>query len=313
MRTLLLLLIANYTLAQDGDCPHQYICTGGSFTAVTGATDELTPPNNGCLAVNEATSSYWFQICALTPGTIQFTISPSGNNNDYDFAVWGGINCPPTIAPIRCSSAISQAGPGGDNTGVNSSNNTSENDNSEGVFGNQWVNDIVAPIGACYTININNYGTGSDDFTLTFGGTATLNCAPLPLEMTTFECRKQENVVVLNWEYFSITNVASIELERGKTSDNFIPIWSAPVSLDRVTYFDRSPIFGLNYYRLKATDMDGSVSYSDMCAIEFDKVLTYNMEFYNLLGQRIKEPPKGIYLIKMTLNGVTQWKKMYKE
>src|SRR5688500_14353124 len=84
--------------SQAGDCPGEWTCTlSQGETAVAGGTDELNGSNQGCLSSNEATSSYWYQICAANNGTLQFTIAPSGSMNDYDWAAWGPNSpCPPT-------------------------------------------------------------------------------------------------------------------------------------------------------------------------------------------------------------------------
>lgn len=286
----------------QGDCPAQYVCVGGSFTAVTDATDELNASNNGCLAVNEGTTSYWFRICALTAGTIEFTIAPSGNNNDYDFAVWSGSTCPPTVMPIRCSFAASLAGPGADNTGVSSANNAPQTDNSENAFGNQWVQDINAAAGQCYIININNYGTGSNNFNLTFGGTATLDCTILPIELLSFEAILDKKQVKLFWSVSTQINNDHFFIER--SNDAFS--WEKIAEVDgagtnnqyqEYSCFDKNPLLGTNYYRLSQTDFDGTTKHFNIEVIDYEKMEINVVKITNLMGQEVNEDFDGLRVI----------------
>jgi hypothetical protein len=302
--------IVGLSKAQVGDCPAQYMCVGGNFTAVVDVTDELNGINQGCLAANEGTTSYWVRICALTSGTIQFTISPQGNNNDYDWAVYNGSNCPPTSSPIRCSFAISLAGPGGDNTGVNSINNSPQTDNSEGVFGNQWTQDINATVGNCYIISINNYGAGSNNFGLTFGGTAILDCGPLPVSLLTFEGFYENNVVNLDWSTTSEINNSHFIIEKMESDFGIKEIGRVEGSgnsnvVKQYGFIDLHPSKGINYYRLIQYDYNGESKIYNWISIlvpeDNDKCCK---EYYDLLGKVInfENAPSGVYL-GLTENG----------
>jgi hypothetical protein len=302
---------------QVGDCPAQYMCIGGNFTAVVDVTDELNGTNQGCLSANEGTTSYWVRICALTAGTIQFTISPSGNNNDYDWAVYNGSNCPPTAAPIRCSFAISAAGPGGDNTGVNSINNAPQTDNSEGVFGNQWTQDINTAAGNCYIISINNYGPGSNNFGLTFGGTAILDCGPLPISLLIFEGFYENNVVLLDWSTTSETNNSHFIIEKIENDFGIKEIGRVEGSgnsntVKQYNFIDLHPSKGINYYRLIQYDINGNSETYNWISIlvpeDNDKCCK---EYFDLLGKPVnfETVPSGIYLGLTENNNIIKLRK----
>lgn len=300
---LILLLIPQYIYSQVGDCPADFVCTGGNFTAATDVIDELNSSNNGCLAVNEGTTSYWYQICTSTAGTIQFTISPSGANNDYDWAVWNGSNCPPTTMPIRCSFAISMAGAGGDNTGVNSANNAPQTDNSEGAGGNQWTQDIVATAGQCYTICINNYGTGSDNFSLTFGGTATLSCTPLPIELYKFECESTTKGINLEWTTISETDNQEFQIWRSIDGIDYSRIATVPgKGTTNITQFykysDFKPFSGVNYYKLVQKDYQGKESVLNVKYCYYEVIDPNSVKYYNMVGQIVdfQHSPNGVYI-----------------
>ncbi len=296
MKTLILsILVAFSTLIySQADCPAQFVCSSLTNATVTvGSINELNGSNRGCLTSNEASASHWYRICALTAGTIQFTIAPNGSNNDYDFAVWSGSNCPPTTAPIRCSYALSSPGPGGDNTGVNSINNAPQTDNSEGVFGNQWVQDIIATPGQCFIICVNNYGTGSNIFNLTFGGTATLDCLALPIELLSFSCESKENGVELNWSTATETNNDYFILERSYNGVNFERIsiiegmGTTSIQHD-YSYTDLYPYEGVTYYRLSQVDFDGHREYFNIVSCTFSyKGVIAPMNIYDLSGRLV--------------------------
>lgn len=317
LSVLLLSVLSINIFAQVGDCPAQFTCTGGSYTATTDITDELNSSNQGCLASNEGTTSYWFRVCTSTAGTIQFTIAPSGNNNDYDWAVWTGSTCPPVVAPIRCSYAVSSAGPNGDNTGVNSLLNAPQTDNSEGVFGNQWVNDIIAPAGQCYIININNYGTGSNNFDISFGGTAQLQCVALPIELLYFDCYSIDNRIELRWSTSTETNSDRFEIEHSLTGVSWITIGTITAQGNSIQpynyiYSDNIPQQGTNYYRLKMIDLDGSYTYSGItsCISKGTKIIE---TYYDVLGREVDSTTKGLILVRVQIGNQVTWNKIYKQ
>lgn len=300
----LFLLLASLASHAQGDCPAAQVCAGGSFTAQSGGTDELGGGNNGCLSSNEASSSYWFRICTLTAGTIQFAINPSGANNDYDFAVWSGSNCPPTAAPIRCSySLVTGSGGNGDITGVNSANNSPSTDNSEGAGGNQWVQDINAAAGQCYIININNYGNGSDAFALSFGGTATLTCVALPIELLSFTGQVDGSNNFLEWKCASELNNEHFRLEKSTDGVNYSLaniVLGAGTSNTVTRYVMVDPNYkrgSYNYYKLSQVDFDGREEVLGVVAIDntesTDPVVVKRVD---VLGNEVKTDHIGIYI-----------------
>ena len=136
--------------------------------------------NRGCLTTSES-SSLWYQVCFTSNGTFQFYIDPSGNRNDFDFAIWNSKTYPPTSTPIRFSSAA--VTPGGpcdtcDYTGLGNG----ATDSIESASGNGWLLPLTVTKGQCITIKINNYGFDSNNFAINLGGTA----AALPASLIDF-------------------------------------------------------------------------------------------------------------------------------
>lgn len=174
MRSTLLslaLLTGTYLFSQN-DCTSAIVVCDTVTANPSGiGTQELNSGNQGCLTVEH--NSIWYSITILSGGTFQMAIDPMGFT-DFDFAMWGpNPSCAVSTQPVRCSYAIG----GGDITGINSSLNTPDTDTSEGSSGNHWVQDLNVNAGETYYIMIDR-SLGSGSFTLTFGGTATLDCTP---------------------------------------------------------------------------------------------------------------------------------------
>ncbi len=263
----LLLLFVN-SLKSQGDCTTLCITADGTYNAASSVTDELTLTNRGCIASNEASFSYWFQVCFSTTGIFAFNLDPANQRNDYDFAVWNGINCPPTTAPVRCSwAAVSPGGPCAtcDSTGMGSQ----ATDFTEGAGGDGWVAPLSVTAGDCITISINNYGSGSQQFDLAFDGTtATMTCLPLPIELLLFDAQSLgKKTVHLSWQTATELNNDYFTIERSLDAVSFesvAVINGAGNSTASSSYLtkDSTPFIGTSYYRLKQTDYNGNFSYS---------------------------------------------------
>jgi len=167
---LFLILIPNFFYSRAGNFHGLCITLNGYYTLI----------NRGCLTSGES-SSFWYQVCFTSNGTFQFYINPSGNRNDFDFTIWNNTTYPPTTSPIRCSwSAVPPGGPCDtcDYTGLGNG----ATDLSESASGDGWLLPLTVTTGQCITININNYGSGSNNFTINLGGTA----AALPASLIDF-------------------------------------------------------------------------------------------------------------------------------
>jgi len=230
----------------------------------TGAVADLDPGNEGCLLSDEQQGT-WYYFSPSASGTIGMTISPQVSADDYDFAIWGpstGISCPPPGPPLRCS----YAAPGGD-TGMNGT----ATDTGEPASGDKWVSDIDVLVGEVYVMYIDNWSTSGEPFDLTWqlSNGASLACTVLPVEMISFTVDNLEVANRLNWSTATETNTDQFIVERATTELDFIEIGhiaAAGQSNNPVQYqyLDGSPVFGLNYYRLKQTDIDGNFSYSNI-------------------------------------------------
>jgi predicted small secreted protein len=100
----------------------------------------------------------------------------------------------------------------------------------------------------------------------------------LPLQLTGFTATKLANTGTLSWQVAQEENIATYTVERSADGRSFTALGSV-ASLGNTTssrtyrYTDVQPVKGANYYRLKITEKDGRVSYSDIRLLNFgDKI-----------------------------------------
>jgi Bacterial Ig domain/Secretion system C-terminal sorting domain/SdrD B-like domain len=95
---------------------------------------------------------------------------------------------------------------------------------------------------------------------------------PLPIKLESFTAAPQNNTVVLRWVISDEVNVSQYEIEFSSTATNFISIGNITANGNRnYSMLHTKPVIGFNYYRLKTTDKDGNVSYSDVRKVNFGK------------------------------------------
>lgn len=250
-----LLFLAGIGLSQNS-CPATQVC--GTFTTTPsgsgsgGQFGEVNFTTDGCL--NGEHNSTWITITILTSGTLQFTIDPIVNSNDFDFAIWGPSSpCPPTTVPIRCSFAA-----GGGNTGLNGT----ASDVSENVFGNGWLQEMNVVAGQTYLILVDNFTT-NNGFQISFGGTSTLDCTTLPIELVSFDGYNYNTYNYITWVCASELNNDYFRLERSTDAVTWtqVAIVDGAGTANVGTFYshkDYSFEKGVyNYYRLTQVDFNG--------------------------------------------------------
>lgn len=117
----------------------------------------------------------------------------------------------------------------------------------------------------------------------------TLNATPLPVELINFDAQLINRKVRLQWTTASEINNDFFTVERASkdlTQFDFIAkvnsyMHNSNVMLNYETW-DENPLQGLQYYRLKQTDMDGEFSYSDLKPVYVGQVKTF--EITNVYG-----------------------------
>jgi hypothetical protein len=115
--------------------------------------------------------------------------------------------------------------------------------------------------------------------TVTTFGPFTLSAiaSPLPVELLYFEAKPEGEDVRLEWATATELDNALFTVYRSADGRDFTPLLNVPgagTSLHVLDYlaFDREPLDGLNYYRLRQTDLDGTWTESDVVVVRFDRL-----------------------------------------
>lgn len=247
----------------------QTVCTDDTFTGNSsgdGNIDDLDLSNEGCLSGENESSWYFFS--PQTAGQIELTINTSV---DYDFAIWGPLgsaSCPPSNSPIRCSFSADN-GP----TGLSSGSG----DQTEGSTGDAFVDPLNVNAGEVYIMVIDNYTADGTSFDLdwTLSGGASLDCTVLDVDYTSFNGKKLNDYVKLNWTTMTESNSDHFIVEKaGRDSDFEIigTIKSNGNTNEESNYdlIDYNPHPGVNYYKLKEVTTDGEVTAYKTISVNFD-------------------------------------------
>lgn len=160
-----------------------------------------------------------------------------------------------------------------------------------------------------------NQNDPSTFYTKSIEMTASNLCFTLPIELSKFVAKKDNDNVILEWVTLSEIDNNYFEIERSSDYLNWKVINKvngAGNSISEINYkeIDYSPLMGVSYYRLKQVDFNGSYSYSSIQSInrlnaleslniypnpvksiltvELDLIGLYQVKVLNNLGQEIK-------------------------
>lgn len=169
--------------------------------------------------------------------------------------------------------------------------------------------------------------------------------APLPVELGNFTVKKyDESSAQLNWTTYSELNNRGFHIERSKDATtweriSFIGGQGTSNLQNAYQFLDKGVLTGWNYYRLAQEDIDGSITFSSIQTVFFERkdILIYPnptqnnlniilnnpdrevetfVEMYNNLGQIVfrktinsdrtiidlKSYPSGSYTLRMSIN-----------
>jgi hypothetical protein len=98
----------------------------------------------------------------------------------------------------------------------------------------------------------------------------------LPVNLLTFEAVKQTKKVLLQWTTDNELNADKYIVERSADGITYTSIGNVPAynsgNKNNYSFTDLQPLRGLNFYRLKMTDLDGSFRNSPVRKVNFDNV-----------------------------------------
>lgn len=211
--------------------------------------------------------SNWYTFQAFTTGTLNITITPTVGTDDYDFAIYGpNVSCGALGAPIRCTDS-GVLGTTGLNGGAG--------DFTEDVTGDSFLQTMNVVAGEQYILVVDEWSPNAGSgYTLSFGGTASLDCVVLPVELAEFnaEYAPELDIVDLHWiteterdnDYFVVEK--SID---GENYETLTIVDGAGNTTTETQYYtvDEDPAVGINYYRLKQVDFNGNHKYSEVRSV----------------------------------------------
>jgi hypothetical protein len=142
------------------------------------------------------------------------------------------------------------------------------------------VNTTITGLGPNQTVIVGIDGNAGANCSYSLSATNTI---PLPIEMLSFDVIKGAGYVDLKWATASEKNNEWFTVEKSRDAVNFIEIGKLKGQensnvLTQYSYSDISPTKGLTYYRIKQTDFDGTYTYSQMRAINYDGLMVPNFE-----------------------------------
>ncbi|MBK7123516.1 MAG: T9SS type A sorting domain-containing protein [Chitinophagaceae bacterium] len=190
---------------------------------------------------------------------------------DAEFISYNTLN--PVRPPMPTSAGGGSADPDRANVLVTVFFGTPTTSPSQPGFYTIGTRAVINPLDANITWN-GNYWTVTFDVT-GFGGYyvhSNIFGAPLPISINYFTGVKQGSNHLLNWKVTCNSTLrATMILERSADSRNFTPINSITADAARCNqpfdYTDAQPLPGMNYYRLKMIDDNGTISYSGIVAL----------------------------------------------
>ena len=124
----------------------------------------------------------------------------------------------------------------------------------------------------------------------------TIQAAILPIELITFTANPTENQQVsVNWTTASESNNDYFEVERSEDGNTFYPIGKVAgagsiANNSHYQLIDKQPTYGINFYRLKQVDFDGTHSFSKIIQVEMGmgSGLKRTMVFPNPAGSELR-------------------------
>lgn len=216
----------------------------------------------GCLMGQEINTT-WMIVNIAQGGSLEFTLGANGAQAGfYDWIMFPyspttcGQILANSIAPVRCNWNYSSTG----GTGIASVI-------PPGGFSENYETPLNVLSGQRYIICFSNWSSVTTVVPLVFGGTAVVSCLPLPVELLQFDAAVVGSDVEVRWATASEQNTDRFVVERSADESGWEEVAALPAAgqsavLLHYRFLDEQPIDDRSYYRLRATDLDGAITYS---------------------------------------------------
>lgn len=245
------------------------LCSGASFNSNSTGPGLVSEGCNGaaCPAGGENHTN-WYTFTAQTTGTLSVTITPNVATDDYDFAIYGpNVTCATLGSPLRCSDSADPGTTGATASGTGTTQPASATP--------PQVSQLNVIAGQSYILVVDKWSPAlAAGYTLSFGGTASLDCSVLPIELAEFSTEYQNDldIVDISWITNSEHNSDYFLVEKstdGKLFEVINRVEAVGESQLETQYYttDENPSVGVNYYRLKQFDENGEFKYSDIRSV----------------------------------------------
>ncbi len=245
---------ANGTAIANGDGTITYTPTTG-FTGLDSLTYQVC--DNAALC---ATAKVYITVVAIAPNTTSaaddyfitnLNAAVSGNVKPNDIDAEGNaqlVTTQTTTAPGMGTLVL----------------------NGDGSFTFTPVTGFTGPVNFVYTICDNGMPTVCANATLYI---LVSPVAVVPIILTDFKGLLNNQQVVLNWKTSTEINSSHFDVQRSLDGINFEKIGSVPAhgnssAVNTYELTDKVPVEGVNYYRLKTVDLNGSFVYSSVVIIK---------------------------------------------
>ncbi|HVX48864.1 MAG TPA: M36 family metallopeptidase, partial [Chitinophagaceae bacterium] len=143
--------------------------------------------------------------------------------------------------------------------------------------GDGWYIDDIAITSKAAVYNSIKLLNSSDSVMNSADTVSVINSVALPVTWGNFTIRKNNSTALLEWETLQEINAGRFIIERGSDGVNFDEIGSVNAIGNSAkganySFTDVSPLQGINYYRLKQVDRDGSFDYSEIRSLTFSSL-----------------------------------------
>ena len=118
------------------------------------------------------------------------------------------------------------------------------------------------------------------------------NQRALPVTLAAFKVTKEAHAAVLAWSTTEETNADHFAIERSADAKSWQLLGQQTAQnrgkeINAYSFVDASPLAGINYYRLKMTDLDGTYTYSRVQSVTFDLVELQVVVYPNPVWERL--------------------------